>query len=101
MTTISSAALITVLASFADNGPKKGCHKVRPMPSYHIRLLLCLAGEGFYSFSLAGEGAPLSWRPSADAVAGNGPPLMRRPCADAVAPRLGWRGTVRGREPAE
>src|SRR5215470_4802773 len=47
------------------------------------------------------EGAPLNWRPSADAVAGNGgtlscapsavadagngPPFMRRPSADAVA----------------
>jgi hypothetical protein len=34
---------------------------------------------------VSGEGAPLSWRPSAVADAGNGLPLMRRPCADAVA----------------
>jgi hypothetical protein len=26
------------------------------MPSYHTRLFLCLAGEGFYSFLLVGEG---------------------------------------------
>src|SRR5262245_24358029 len=34
------------------------------------------------------EGAPLNWRPSADAVAGNGRPLsysLRSPSADAVA----------------
>jgi hypothetical protein len=31
------------------------------------------------------EGAPLNWRPSADAVAGNGPPLSWRPSADTVA----------------
>src|SRR5262245_37226427 len=51
----------------------------------------------------AGNGAPLNWRPSADAVAGNGgtlsctpsavtdagngPPLNWRPSADAVAGR--------------
>src|SRR5712692_635172 len=43
MTTISSAALITVLASSADSRPKKGCHGVMSMPSYHTRLFLCLA----------------------------------------------------------
>src|SRR5262245_63158015 len=31
------------------------------------------------------EGAPLNWRPSADAVAGNGRPLSWAPSADAVA----------------
>src|SRR4030095_5917799 len=46
MTTISSAALITVLASLADNGPKKGCHRIMPMPSYHTRLFQCLAKVG-------------------------------------------------------
>src|SRR5215831_19641330 len=43
MTTISSAALIAVLASLADNGPKKGCHRIMPMPSYHTRRFLRLA----------------------------------------------------------
>src|SRR5262249_9226859 len=33
----------------------------------------------------AEEGAPLSWRPSADADAGNGAPLSWRPATDAVA----------------
>jgi hypothetical protein len=32
-----------------------------------------------------GEGAPLSWRPSADTVAGKGAPLSWRPSAHAVA----------------
>src|SRR5215470_7853936 len=31
------------------------------------------------------EGAPLNWRPSADAVAGNGRPLSWAPSAHAVA----------------
>src|SRR5215470_7594006 len=35
-----------------------------------------------------GEGAPLSWRPSADAVAGNGRPLSwgRGGCSDGARP---------------
>ena len=54
-------------------------------------VLLCLI-LAWYTPSLdaqvpapRGEGAPLSWRPSAHAVAGNGPPLNWRPSADAVA----------------
>src|SRR5215468_7975607 len=43
MTTISSAALITVLTSSADNRPKNGCHGIMSTPSYHTRLFLCLA----------------------------------------------------------
>src|ERR687888_191076 len=40
------------------------------------------------------EGAPLNWRPSADAVAGNGGTLSCAPSADAVAGNgapLNWR----------
>src|SRR5215510_12347995 len=43
---------------------------------------------------LAGEGAPLNWRPSADAVAGNGGTLNCAPSADTVAGNgtpLNWR----------
>jgi hypothetical protein len=55
------------------------------MPSYHTRLFLCLAGEGFSSFPRQGNGGTLSCAPSAVADAGNGAPLNWRPSADAVA----------------
>jgi hypothetical protein len=45
------------------------------------------------------EGAPLSWRPSADAVAGHGAPLSWRPSADAVAGHGGEAGAAQGPSP--
>ena len=65
---------------------------------YDMRTEAALAAS-----SLAGEGAPLSWRPSADAVAGNGGTLNCAPSTiadagngpDGPAPtqsRQGWDG---------
>jgi acyl-CoA synthetase (NDP forming)/RimJ/RimL family protein N-acetyltransferase len=50
-----------------------------------MRALLNPRSVAVVGVSQRGEGAPLSWRPSADAVAGNGAPLSWRPSADAVA----------------
>src|SRR5215510_13966778 len=45
---------------------------------------------------MAGEGGPLSWTPSADAVAGNGTPLNWRPSAHAVAGEESFEGRSSG-----
>ena len=50
-----------------------------------------------YSFPLAGEGAPLSWCPSAVADAGNGGTLNCAPSADAIV-GSGWDGGEEVRE---
>src|SRR5262249_14181624 len=64
---------------------------------YHCVLkvpaLQCLLNS-LYVKASAREGAPLSWRPSADAVAGNGGPLNWPPSAHTVAGNgapLSWR----------